>query len=240
MQKTYIYGRNTITDAIKNIKIYHIYFLNDFKDNKILNLVKNKKIEFSYVDSNKLKQLSNNGNHQGVVAEIDRFEYSSLQDIISNCKKVKNPLILILDGITDPMNFGAIIRSADAFNVQGIIIKKHNQVMVTPSVYKVSTGAINHVKIALVANLNQTLETLKKEGFWSVGSDGNAQISYQDLKYDFPCALIVGSEGFGISKLLLSRCDYVVKIDMFGHVNSLNASVACGILLSHIKNCNKK
>ena len=234
MQKNYIYGRNTVIDALKNIKVYHVYLLNGFNDKYIFSLLNEKNINYSFVDISKLRTLSNNNNHQGIVAEVEKFNYCSIDDIISYSKTIINPVVLILDGINDPMNFGAIIRSADAFNVAGIIIKKHNQVGVTPVVSKASTGAINHARIAQVSNLSQALDKLHKSGFWSVASDGSAKTNYEELKYDFPCALVIGSEGNGISNLVLSRCDYVVKIKMFGHVNSLNASVATGILLSYI------
>ncbi len=239
MNKNYIYGRNTVIDALKYIKVYHLYLLEGFKDKYIFSLINEKHISYSFVDINKLRQLSNNNNHQGIVAEVDKFSYSSLDDIISYSKQFKNPIILILDEINDPMNFGAIIRSADAFKVAGIIIKKHNQVGVTPVVYKASTGAINHIKIAVVSNLNQTLEKLHKNGFWSVAADGSGKTNYEELDYNFPCALIIGSEGYGISNLVLTNSDYIVKINMYGHVNCLNASVATGILLSYIRLKNK-
>lgn len=234
MQKNYIFGKNTVKDALISVKVHRVFISDTFTDNKFIDDVKKQKIDIVRVNTFELSKMVK-GNHQGVVAEVDRYEYSSLQDIINVSKKKKNPVILILDGINDPGNFGAILRSADAFDVAGVIIKKHGQVMVNSTVAKTSTGAINHVKVAQVSNLSQTLEILKKEGFWSVGTDGLANTRYQDLKYDFPCALIIGSEGEGISPLLLKRCDYKVKIDMYGHVNSLNASVATGIMLAHIK-----
>ena len=156
------------------------------------------------------------------------------------CKNDDKCIVLILDEINDPGNFGAIIRTCDAFGVKGIIIKKHNQVMVNATVSKTSTGAINHMKIAQVANLSQAIEKLKENGFWIVGTDGSANTRHNDLKYDFKTALIIGSEGHGVSPLILRRCDYVTKIEMVGHVNSLNASVACAIFLAQIYNARNK
>lgn len=180
--------------------------------------------------------MSSKGNHQGVVLEVKPFEYSDLTSIINISKKKEHPLVLILDEIEDPHNFGAIIRSADAFGVDGIVIKKQNQVPVTMTVSKVSTGAIEFVRIAQVANLSVAIEKLKENGYWIYSADGSGNDDYQNIKYDGPVALVVGSEGRGISRLVLKNSDFIIKIPMSGHVNSLNVSVATGILLSRIRN----
>ena len=151
------------------------------------------------------------------------------------CSTFDKSIIVILDGINDPHNLGAILRCCDVFNVSGVLIPKHNQVPLTATVAKTSAGAINYVPVALVGNLNQTIEKLKEEGFWIVSTDGSATIDYQSLKYDFNVALVIGSEGQGVSRLVLKNSDYVVKIPQYGHVNSLNASVATGILLAKIR-----
>ena len=140
----------------------------------------------------------------------------------------------MLDGIEDPHNLGAILRSADAFGVDGVIIKSRGGVGLNGTVAKVSTGAISYVKVAEVNNLTKAALKLKDAGYWIVESDGSASLSYDEVDYHCPICLVVGSEGFGISRLLLSKADFVVKIPMKGHVNSLNASVATGILLSLI------
>ena len=147
----------------------------------------------------------------------------------------KPPVVVLLDGINDPHNLGAILRSADIFGVSGVIIPKHNQVMLNATVAKTSAGAINFVPVAIANNLNQVISLMKKKGFWIVSSDGSATQNYQDIKYDFPVGLVVGSEGEGISSLVLKNSDYIVKIPMYGKVNSLNASVATGIFLSYIR-----
>ncbi len=228
-----IFGRNTVRESLTNSRVKNIYVSSSFSDKALLDIAEKEGVLVHIVSSQKLDAMVS-GNHQGIVAEIERFEYSSIDEIIRFSKTVERPVILLLDGINDPGNFGAILRSCDAFQACGVIIKKHGQVMLNSTVAKTSTGAINYVKVAMVSNLSQAMDQLKEEGFWIVSSDGSAKTNYQDLKYDFPVGLIIGSEGEGISPLLIKRSDYVVKIPMSGHVNSLNASVATGILLSHI------
>ena len=230
-----IFWRNTVRESLVSSRAKNISVSNTFSDKKLLAEAEKAKVTIQVVSNEKLDSMVK-GNHQGIAAEIERFEYSSLDEIIRLSKKVERPVILILDGINDPGNFGAILRSCDAFGVTGVIIKKHGQVMLNATVAKTSTGAISYVKVAMVTNLSQAIERLKKENFWIVSADGSAKTDYRDLKYDFSVALIVGSEGEGVSPLLLKRSDFVVKIPMSGHVNSLNASVATGILLSYITN----
>jgi len=231
-----MYGRNPALSYMDNKKVTKVYLQTGFSDAKILKAIKDQNIKTEYVDQRKLQELSNNGNHQGIVCEIEEYRYSSINEIVEVAKKQNDPIVLILDGIEDPHNLGAILRSADAFNVAGVILKDRNQVQINMTVAKVSTGAINHVKVAQVSNLNNAIEQLKKNGFWIYAADGLGKDNYNDLKYDGPVGLIMGSEGFGISRLLLSNSDFVLKIPMYGHVNSLNVSVATGILLSRIRN----
>lgn len=231
----YIYGRNPVIDAIKSKIATKIFLANNSSCREIEELAKKENINCNIVSYDELFNFVHNSHHQGVVAEIKDFSYSSIEEILLSCKGQEYPLVLLLDGIEDPQNFGAIIRSADAFGVNGIIIKKNRQVEVNPTVYKVSTGAISHVKIAMVSNLSQSIQILKKAGFWVVSSDGSATQSYLDIDYKMACAIVVGSEGFGISDLVLKNSDYIVKIPMQGHVNSLNASVATGVLLANIR-----
>ncbi|MGI6644565.1 MAG: 23S rRNA (guanosine(2251)-2'-O)-methyltransferase RlmB [Bacilli bacterium] len=229
-----VFGRIPVLSSLKENAVKELYVLNSFNDEKILELAKEKKIKINFCSKKELDNLVK-GNHQGVVAKTRPFEYSSLETLLKAAKTQQNPCILILDEINDPRNFGAIIRIADAYKVDGILIKKRRQVEVTPTVIKTATGAQNYVPIAQVANLNNAIDLLKREGFWIVATDSSANLNHSDLKYDFPVALIIGSEGFGISKLLLKNADYIVKIPMYGHVNSLNASVACGIILDQIR-----
>lgn len=229
-----IYGRNPVKEALRANRVKSVYLANGFSYNEILSLITENHIRITYVSTKELDIMCP-GVHQGVAAVIKDYEYYSFDSIIDRAKKQEKPLIVILDGINDPHNLGAILRCADVFNVTGILIPKHNQVPLNATVAKTSAGAINYVPVALVGNLNQAIKRLKEEGFWVVSTDGSATINYQDLKYDFNVALVVGSEGEGISKLVLSNSDYVVKIPQYGHVNSLNASVAAGILLAKIR-----
>lgn len=231
-----VYGRNPILSYLDSGKVKKIYLLNGFNDNKIMTAIKKAKITPNYVDASTLNSLTKGGVHQGVAAIIAPFEYSSLEEIIRYSKSKSNPLILILDEINDPHNFGAIIRSCDAFSVDGIIIKNRGQVAVNMTVSKVSTGAINYVRIAQVNNLTSAIKTLKDNGYWIYSADGLGKEDYHKVNYDGPTALVMGSEGFGISRLVLENSDFIIKIPMSGHVNSLNVSVATGIILSRIRN----
>lgn len=229
-----IYGRNPVKEALRSKRVKLIYLANGFTNNEILSMIGEAGVQINYISNKELDNMCG-GVHQGVAAVIKDYEYYSLDAIIAKSKKQEKPVIVILDGINDPHNLGAILRCADVFNVTGILIPKHNQVPLNATVAKTSAGAINYVPVALVGNLNLVIERLKQEGFWVVSSDGSASINYQDLKYDFNVALVIGSEGQGVSKLVVKNSDYVVKIPQFGHVNSLNASVAAGILLAKIR-----
>lgn len=230
-----IYGRNPVREALKAKRVKSILLTDSMNDQVILEEIKLQRIEHKVVSSNELTSKAKVDKHQGVVAFVKPYEYIDLNEIIRRSKGVDVPIVLILDGINDPHNLGAILRSCDVFGVSGIIIGKHNQVPLNATVAKTSAGAINFVPVALVNNINNALEKLKENGFWVVSTDGAATINYQDLKYDFPIALVVGSEGEGVSKLVLKNSDYIVKIPQYGHVNSLNASVAAAILLSRIR-----
>lgn len=229
-----IFGRNPVKEALYSNRVKSIYLANNFSFDVILSLIREKDIPVTYKSSKELDMMCE-GVHQGVAAVIKDYEYYSLDSILDRAKKQEKPLIVILDGINDPHNLGAILRCADVFNVTGILIPKHNQVPLNATVAKTSAGAINYVPVALIGNINQAIQRLKEEGFWVVSTDGSGTTNYQDLKYDFKVALVIGSEGQGISKLVLTNSDYVVKIPQYGHVNSLNASVAAGILLSKIR-----
>jgi len=174
------------------------------------------------------------GNTQGIVLEIEEYKTISLEEEIAKLKGVKNPLLLMLDGIEDPHNFGAIIRSAEAGGAAGIIIPKNRSVGITGTVAKVSSGAIEHIDIIEVVNLNQSIEKLKRAGFWIVGTDLQAQKRYDEIVADTAICLIIGNEGKGISRLVKENADYCVKIPMVGKTNSLNASVSAGILIFEI------
>ncbi len=228
------YGRNSVLASIKQGNTKRIYLQENFNFKPILQEISRQKMDVFYVAKHKLDAMVG-PKHQGIVAEVKDFQYADLHTVIADLSTHENSLVLILDEINDPHNFGAMIRSADAFNVGAIIIKKDRQVRVTPVVSKVATGAQNFVPIILVTNLSQTIKTLKDNGFWIVGADGSSDKTIYDSRYDFKTALVIGSEGYGISRLVLDQCDFIFKIPMLGHVNSLNASVATGIILSTIR-----
>ena len=234
----FIYGKNPVIEAINAKKAIRVFLVSNFSDQKIVSLIKNNKVPVNYIAPNEMDKMSNNGVHQGIGAELKPYQTVSLEEIIYKAKKKDKKIIVMLDGIEDPHNLGAILRSADVFEASGIVLPKHNSVSLNATVAKTSAGAINYVPVAIVNNLNQAIATLKQEGYWIVSTDGSATISYSSIKYDFPVVVVIGSEGKGVSSLVLKNSDYIVKIPQFGHVNSLNASVAAGILLAEVHKSN--
>lgn len=232
----YIYGKNTIANALShNDSINQIFMAKNFSDPRIEKLLKQSKIKINVV--NDVSKYVGKVNHQGIVAEIQEYKYTSLEEVIEKTKDKKEALVVLLDGLEDPHNLGAILRSADAFGADAIVIPENRSVKLNSTVAKVSTGAIEYVDTCMVTNLNKTIEKLKGNGFWVFASDGEAKLDYRQVDYkDTKICLVVGSEGFGISKLVLKNSDFIVKIPMVGHVNSLNASVACALFLAQIYN----
>ena len=224
-----VYGKNPVIEGINAKKVLKVFLVTNFNDQKILNLIKENKINCVTVPPSEMEKMSEGGVHQGVAAELKPYQTVSLEEIIFKAKKKEKKIIVMLDNINDPHNLGAILRSADVFEAAGVILPKHNSVSLNATVAKTSAGAINYVPVAVVNNLNQAIKTLKDEGYWVVSTDGSATISYSSIKYDFPVVVVIGSEGKGVSSLVLKNSDYIVKIPQFGHVNSLNASVAAGI-----------
>ena len=233
-----VYGKNPVIEAIRAKKALKVFLTNNFNDQKIIALIKDSNIAISNVSPNEMDKMANGGVHQGIAAELKPYQTVSLEEIIAKAKKKDKKIIVMLDGIEDPHNLGAILRSADVFEAAGIILPKHNSVSLNATVAKTSAGAINYVPVSVVNNLNQAIKTLKKEGYWVVATDGSATISYSSIKYDFPVVVVIGSEGKGVSPLVLKNSDYIVKIPQYGHVNSLNASVAAGILLAEVHKSN--
>ena len=219
----YVYGKNSFFEALENHRIIKAYVLHD-------EAIKGKGIDYEISDRKTLDRLSRSGNHQGYVALVKEFELSEVDDML----KKENGLIVILDNLQDVHNLGAIIRTCDCAGVDGVIYKTHNSVKVNDTVAKVASGALEYVKIAEVTNLVNTIQKLKENGYWVVGTDGNATMSYTDLRYDMNTVLVIGSEGKGISRLVREECDFMISLPMLGHVTSLNASVAAGILIYNI------
>ena len=232
-----IYGKNPVIEAMRAKKALKVFVVTNFNDQKILSLIKENHLNMQFINPNEMDKMCD-GVHQGIAAELKPYQTVSLEEIIYKAKNKQKKIIVMLDGIEDPHNLGAILRSADVFEASGIILPKHNSVSLNATVAKTSAGAINYVPVAVVNNLNQAIKTLKDEGYWIVSTDGSANISYSSIKYDFPVVVVIGSEGKGVSSLVLKNSDYIVKIPQFGHVNSLNASVAAGILLAEVHKSN--
>lgn len=222
----YIYGKNVVRDTLKqNKKIKKIFIYNNFKEIDIIEDLKKLNIKFNFLEKYELDKIVN-GNHQGIILEVEDFKYGSLNDI----DKVENPLIVMLDHIEDPHNFGAIIRTCEAAGVDAIILPSYRACEVNSTVIKVSTGAINNINIIRVPNLNQTINTLKNDGFWFIGTDMEGT-DYRKIDYRGKTCIIIGNEGKGMSDLTKKNCDFIANIPMYGKVNSLNASVATGIII---------
>lgn len=232
----YIYGKNVVYEKLKSDDlIKEAFVFKKFSDQEIIDLLKMKKIDIKWVDKYQLDKMVN-GLHQGIILNVKDFETVSLDNILNNGSKY--PLIVMLDHLEDPHNFGAIIRSCEALGVDGIIIPNDRAVDINGTVIKTSAGAIQYMKIAKVSNLVNTIKVLKDKGYWIIGTDMNGT-SYNDMKYDMPICLVIGNEGKGMSRLVKESCDYVVSIDMVGKTNSLNASVATGIMMAKIQNSRK-
>ena len=228
----YIYGKNVLKEKLNsNEKINKVFLSEKFKDYEIIKLLKEKKVKVNYVPVSFLDRKVD-GLHQGVVMEVDEEKTYSLDEVISNIDK-EYPLLVMLDHLEDPHNFGAIIRTCEALGVDGIIIPNDRSVSVNSTVVKTSAGAISHIKIIRVANLTASINKLKGNGYWIIGTDMEGE-DYTKIDYKMPICLVIGNEGRGISKIVNDNCDYIATIPMVGKVNSLNASVSCAIILSRI------
>jgi len=231
-----IEGRNSVLELLESDRdINKILIAKGEKHgsiNKIITIAKQRKIVIAEVERQKLNAISETNNHQGVIAIVPPFNYSSVEDILESAKqKNEDPFILILDGIEDPHNLGSIIRTAETAGIHGVIIPKRRAASVNATVSKSSAGAVEHVKIARVNNINETIKYLKEEGLWICGTDGDAKDYYYNQNLKGALAIVIGSEGFGMSRLVKENCDFLVKIPMKGKITSLNASVSAGIVI---------
>ncbi|MBF7096011.1 23S rRNA (guanosine(2251)-2'-O)-methyltransferase RlmB [Alkalibacter mobilis] len=231
-----IEGKNPILEALRSgVTIEKIMVAKGRRETgnaEIFELAKEKKIKIQMVDRKKLDYSSKTGNHQGIIAIATNFSYYEPEDMIAKAQKLgEDPFIVVLDQITDPHNFGAIIRTADACGVHGIIITKNRSVDLTPIAVKASAGAAENMMIGKVTNLTQTLKDLKKQGLWVGGAEPGGE-AYYKTNFKGPLAVVIGSEGKGISRLVKEECDFSVSIPMYGSIESLNASVAAGIIFS--------
>ena len=217
-----VYGKNVAKEVLdKNIK--RVYLSKTFNDKEIINELKKRNIQIRYVDKNILNNMEK-GNHQGIIIDIDDYEYYSLDEI------EKEDVIIMLDHLEDPHNFGAIIRTAESAGFKSIIIPKDRSVEVTPTVMKVSAGTLENVKISRVSNLVTTINELKKKGYWIIGTDMQGT-DYKKIDYKGKIVIIIGNEGKGMSRLVKENCDFIASIPMKGEVNSLNASVAAALII---------
>ena len=223
-------GRNNVKEILRdNLVVKKAYLQNNFNEQDIITLLNKKKINIEYQDKYKLDKIIKN-NHQGVILEIDDYKYYSLDDIIGNREKCN---IIILDHLEDPHKLGAIIRTVEASGIDGIILPINRSVSVNETVMKTSVGTLFNVKICQVTNLMNTIKALKKQGCWIYGADMNGE-DFKNIKYPNKTCLIIGNEGDGLSRIVRESCDFIVSIPMTGKVNSLNASVAAGILMYSI------
>lgn len=229
-------GRNAVLELLNSDRDINKIFVQAGEKhgsiNKIIAIAKENRVVVTEVEKSKLDFMSKTNNHQGVIAVVPPFNYCEVEDILDLAKqRNEDAFVLILDGIEDPHNLGSIIRTAETAGVHGIIIPKRRSVTVNSTVSKVSAGAVEYMKIARVNNINETIRKLKEHGLWIIGTDMNTNTYYynQDLKGDI--AIVIGSEGFGISRLVKENCDMLVKIPMKGKITSLNASVSAGIII---------
>lgn len=227
-----IYGKNAITESLRaNKAVFNLYVQDTLKTkpSEILALAHKQHIKVSFVDKATLSKLAGDEHHQGFVAEIEDFCYCEVEDMFNLAKnRGEQPFLVMLDGVEDPHNLGSILRVCECAGVHGVIIPKYRACPINETVAKTSAGALGHMLIARVANLNNTITKLKKEGVWVYAVElGGENIYRQNLTGEL--CLVVGSEGNGIAPLVKKNCDAVVTMPMFGEVNSLNASVACGV-----------
>ncbi len=233
-----IEGRNPVIEAFRAGRtVDKLYVLDGCQDGPVKTILREAKKQSSkiyFVAKERLDSLSETGHHQGVIAVCAAYKYAEVEDILENArKKGEPPFIFLLDGISDPHNLGAIIRAANLAGAHGVIIPKNRAVGLTPTVARTSAGALNYTPVAKVTNLSKTMDELKKEGLWFVCADMNGEQMYR-LNLKGAIGLVIGNEGEGVSRLVREKCDFTASIPMFGDIDSLNASVAAGVLAYEI------
>ena len=246
MYEDQVVGRNSVLELLESEKdINKIYVLKGEKHgsiNKIIAMAKHQKVVVVEKDRRQLDEISQTQNHQGVIAIVPPFKYCEIDDILDEAKrKNEDPFALILDGIEDPHNLGAIIRTAETAGVHGVIIPKRRAASVNSTVSKVSAGAIEHVKVARVTNITDAIGKLKEAGLWICGTDMDTRTDYYNQDLTGALGIVIGSEGAGMSNKVKNNCDFLVKIPMYGKITSLNASVSAGIVIyESVKQRNRK
>ena len=231
-------GRNAVIEAFragKTIdKLFVLEHCQEGSMNTIIREAKKKDTIINYVKKERLDQMSETGKHQGVIAYVAAYDYATVDDILERAReKDEQPFIIVLDNIEDPHNLGAIIRTANLAGAHGVIISKHRAAGLTATVAKASAGAINYTPVAKVTNIAKTIEKLKDQGLWFVCADMGGTRMY-DLDLKGPIGLVIGIEGEGVSRLVKEKCDFIASVPMFGDIDSLNASVATGVLAYEI------
>ena len=222
-----VYGRKVAKDILKKgEKVEKIFLQENFNDKEIISLIENSKIVVFYKKKREIDNLCS-GVHQGILLFIPDYQYSNINTFLNKNEEK----VVILDHIEDPHNLGAIIRTCEAAGIKSVIIPKDRQVQVNATVMKTSVGTLDNVNIVQVTNLSNTIDKLKENGYWIVGTALKDSVDYRDIDYTGKIALIVGNEGTGISNLVMKKCDFIAKIPMYGETNSLNASVATGIMI---------
>ena len=233
-----IEGRNAVIEALRSEKpVDKLYILDGCQDGPIITIKREAKKHdtfVKYVAKERLDQMSDTGHHQGVIAMAAAYEYAEVEDILQKAKdKGEAPFVFLLDNIEDPHNLGAIIRTANLAGAHGVIIPKNRAVGLTATVARTSAGALNYTPVARVTNISKTIEELKKEGLWFVCADMGGETMY-NLNLTGPIGLVIGNEGEGVSRLVREKCDFIASIPMKGDIDSLNASVAAGVLAYEI------
>ena len=223
-----VYGRNVAKYLIrKNKNIKKIIIQENFDDNELISLIEKSNFKVQIKSKREINDLCP-GVHQGIILDIPDYQYKNIEDVLDQ------EILVLLDHLEDPHNLGAIIRTCEAAGIKSVVIPKDRQVQVNATVMKTSVGTLNNVDVVLVSNLNQTISKLKDNGFWIVGTSLQNSQDYREVDYSGKIALVIGNEGKGISDIVSKNCDYLVKIPMYGETNSLNASVAAGIMIYEI------
>ena len=221
-----VYGRNVCLEFLKkNEKVRKVILQEGFKDENLISAIGKMKIQPKYMPKSELDRLAN-GVHQGIIMDVEDFRYTDYNDFIDDSEAC----VVILDHLEDPHNLGAIIRTSEAAGISGIIIPKDRSVEVNATVLKTSVGAVENIPVSMVTNLNSTIKELKENGFWIIGTDMNGT-DYRKIDYRGKIAIVIGNEGSGMSRIVRESCDFIAEIPMYGKVNSLNASVASGIMI---------
>ena len=237
---TYIVGRNPVIECLQSgsQSVESVYIAEESEHTRIRRIVSMAKqvgIPIKYCARRELDRLEPSLPHQGVIAVVRSPYYSDLSSILARIQRSEhNALLVMLDGVQDPRNLGAILRTAEAANADAVIIPKNRAVGITAAVHKASAGASAYISIVKVTNLARTVDTLKKTGIWVTGTTGDASCLYTDVDFNVPLCLVLGNEGTGIRRIVKQKCDYLVHLPMLGKIGSLNVSVAAGVLLYEV------